>query len=76
MEITNENHANYLNFKDGENAIFINENNYQQKFEEFLESINNPIWEQIANAGRNHVLKNFTNDIAVKSLVELFKKII
>ena len=76
MEITNENHANYLNFKDGENAIFINENNYQQKFEEFLESTNNPIWEQIANAGSNHVLKNFTNDIAVKSLVELFKKII
>ena len=62
--------------KDGENAIFINENNYQQKFEEFLESTNNPIWEQIANAGSNHVLKNFTNDIAVKSLVELFKKII
>ena len=47
MEVTDKNHANYLNFKDGENAIFINERNYQQKFEEFLESSDNPICEQI-----------------------------
>ena len=76
MEVTDENHANYLNFKDGENAIFVNERNYQQKFEEFLESSDDPIWEQIANSGRNHALNNYNNDLAVKSLVNLFKKII
>ena len=76
MEVTDENHANYLNFKDGENAIFVNERNYQQKFEEFLESSDDPIWEQIANSGRNHVLNNYNNDLAVESLVNLFKKII
>ena len=76
MEVTDENHANYLNFEDGENAIFINERNYQQKFEEFLESSDDPIWEQIANSGRNHVLNNYNNDLAVESLVNLFKKII
>ena len=75
MEVTDENHANYLNFKDGENAIFVNERNYQQKFEEFLESSDDPIWEQIANSGRNHVLNNYNNDLAVESLVNLFKKI-
>ena len=75
MEVTDENHANYLNFKDGENAIFVNEKNYQQKFEEFLESSDDPIWEQIANSGRNHVLNNYNNDLAVESLVNLFKKI-
>ena len=76
MEVTDKNHANYLNFKDGENAIFVNERNYQQKFEEFLESSVDPIWEQIANSGRNHVLNNYNNDLAVESLVNLFKKII
>ena len=76
MEVTDKNHANYLNFKDGENAIFVNERNYQQKFEEFLESSDDPIWEQIANSGRNHVLNNYNNDLAVESLVNLFKKII
>ena len=76
MEVTDENHANYLNFKDGKSAIFVNERNYQQKFEEFLESSDDPIWEQIANSGRNHVLNNYNNDLAVESLVNLFKKII
>ena len=75
MEVTDENHANYLNFKDGKSAIFVNERNYQQKFEEFLESSDDPIWEQIANSGRNHVLNNYNNDLAVESLVNLFKKI-
>ena len=76
MEVTDENYAKYLNFKDGENAIFINEKNYQGKFEEFLESPDNPEWERIANSGREHVIKNFSNDVAVDSLVKLFKKIL
>jgi len=76
MEVTNQNHASFLNFIDGKNAIFINERNYEEKFKEFLESTDNPEWEQIANSGREHVLKNFGNDTAVKSLVELFKKIL
>ena len=55
---------------------FINEKNYQEKFEEFLESPDNPEWERIANSGREHVIKNFSNDVAVDSLVKLFKKIL
>ena len=59
-------------FQNKENAVFINEKNYEEKFKEFLESTDNPEWEQIANSGREHVLKNFSNDVAVNSLVELF----
>lgn len=76
MEITEKNHADILGFKDNETAIFINEKNYKQKFQEYLEDPNNPKWEQIANAGREYTMANLTNDKAVKSLVELMKELI
>lgn len=76
MEVTERNLAHTLNFQDGKSAIFINEKNYEKKFEEYLESPDDPIWEQIANSGREHVLQNFTNDHAVNSLVKLFQEVI
>ena len=76
MEITNENRGNYLGFIDGETAIFINQKNYKEKFQEFLDDSNNPKWEKIANSGRKFVLKNLNNDKAVESLVEIMKKLI
>lgn len=76
MEITEKNRADILGFKDNETAIFINEKNYKQKFQEYLEDSNNPKWEQIANAGREYTLTNLTNDKAVESLVELMKELI
>ena len=74
MEITKENRGNYLGFIDGETAIFINKKNYQEKFEEFLNDAKNPKWEKIANAGRDFAFKNFNNDRAVESLIEIFHK--
>ncbi len=76
MEITGKNNGEYLGFVDGESAIFINENNYKEKFEEYLSDVNNPKWEQIANAGRNHALTNLSNDKAVESLVDLIRKLL
>ncbi len=76
MEVTEKNRADILGFKDNETAIFINEKNYKQKFQEYLEDPNNPKWEQIANAGREYTLTNLTNDNAVESLVELMKELI
>ena len=32
MEVTENNNCKILGFKDGENAVFINEKNYQEKF--------------------------------------------
>lgn len=74
MEITENNYGSYLGFKDGENAIFINEKNYKSKFDSYLSDIENPKWEQIAKSGREYVMNNLTNDHAVNSLVDLMEK--
>jgi hypothetical protein len=76
MEVTKLNGCKYLGFKDGKTAIFINEKNYKEKFEEYINDVDNPKWEKIANAGREHVLKNLNSDIAVESLVELMNKVL
>ena len=76
MEVTEKNNAKILGFVDGENAIFINEHNYKQKFREFLADPENPKWEKIADAGRKYTLEHLNNDKAVESLVELMEEII
>ncbi len=76
MENSKKNDVSYMGFKDGETVIFINEKNYEDKFEEFLNDPDNPKWEKIANAGRQYVMNNLTNDNAVEKLVELMKKLL
>jgi len=76
MEITKKNKGNYLGFIDNETSIFIDENNYQEKFREFLSDQENPKWKKIANAGREHAITNFNNDKACESLVDLMKTLI
>ena len=76
MEITEKNDAKILGFKNNETAIFINEKNYKQKFEEYLADPDNSKWEEIANAGREYTMQNLTNDNAVESLVEIMKELI
>ena len=71
MEVTENNFAKTLGFEDDVNAIFINENNYQSKFEEYIKDTDNPKWERIANSGREFVMNNLTNDNATEKLVEL-----
>ena len=76
MEITEKNYAKTLGYKDGETAIFIDEKNYQEKFEQYLNDIENPKWEEIAYAGRKFALDNFTNDKGVESLIQLIKEFV
>ena len=76
MEITEKNHAQYLGFKNNENCIFINEKNYQNKFEEYLNDTENKKWEEIAKAGRDYVLNEVNNDKGVESLIELIEEFI
>ena len=75
MEITEKNNGAYTGFIDGKSAIFINENNFKEKFNEYLSDIENPKWGKIANEGRNHALTNLNNDQAVKSLVDLIREL-
>ena len=76
MEITKKNRGEFLGFIDGENSIFINEQNYKEKFSEYLDDVNNPKWERIANNGREYVLKNLNNDVAANSLIDLMEKLL
>jgi len=76
MENSKKNDVSYMGFKDGETVIFINEKNYKNKFEEFLNDPDNPKWEKIADAGRQYVMNNLTNDNAAEKLVELMKKLL
>ena len=76
MEVTEVNGCKYLGFEDGKTVIFINEKNYKEKFEEYIKDLDNPKWEKIANAGREHALRNLNNDIAVESLIDLMEKLI
>jgi len=76
MEVTKKNRGTHIGFEDDFSAIFINEKNYVEKFQEFLNDSDNPKWEKIAYNGRQHALKNFNNDTAVESLIELMNDLI
>ena len=76
MEITELNKGEYLGFRDGENAIFINEQNYKEKFQEYLSDRNNAKWIKIAEKGKAFAMQKFSNDEAVKQLVKLFSDIL
>ena len=74
MEITEKNHGRYLGFKNNENSIFIDENNYQRKFEEYLNDPDNIKWSEIANAGKDYALNEANNDKGVESLIQLIEE--
>ena len=71
MEITKKNRGEYLGYIDGETCIFINEDNYQERFKEYLNDIDNPKWEKIATEGRKFTLENLNNKKAVNDLIEI-----
>ena len=75
MEITKKNRGQFLGYEDGKHAIFINEENYKEKFQEYLDDTENSRWKKIAEAGRDYTIKNFNNDAAVSSLVKLIKSL-
>ena len=73
MEITEKNKGKFLGYEDNKTCIMINNDNYQEKFLAFLSDPQNSKWEEIANAGKEYALKNFANDVAAESLIELMK---
>ncbi len=76
MEITEKNNGKYLGYKDNETAIFINEKNFKNKFEDYLSDPKNPKWEEIANAGKNYTISELNNDKAVESLIQIMDELI
>ena len=75
MESTERNHGvSHLGFENGKNAVFINESNYLEKFQEYLDSQDDPKWKKIAQEGRRHALENLSNDKGVEKLVHIMRK--
>ncbi len=73
LEVNEKNNADSFGFKDQENAVFINEKNYKEKFQEYLENVEDSKWGKIAENGRKFVIDNLNNDKAVESLVDLMR---
>tara|TARA_B110001454_G_scaffold187236_1_gene184510 strand:- start:129 stop:1109 length:981 start_codon:yes stop_codon:yes gene_type:complete len=76
LEVNEKNNADFVGFKDNENAIFINAENYKEKFQEYLENVEDTKWRNITEKGRKFVIDNLNNDKAVESLVELMQRAI
>lgn len=76
LEVNEKNKADFVGFKNNENAVFINEKNYKEKFQEYLENVEDTKWRNIAEKGRKFVIDNLNNDKAVESLVELMQRAI
>jgi len=77
MEITEKNYGKEIvEFEDGKSAIFINKDNYKEKFEEYLSDYDNPKWEKIAENGRKVALEEYNNDKGIESLVNLMKELL
>jgi hypothetical protein len=76
LEVNEKNNADFVGFKNNENAIFINEENYKEKFQEYLENVEDTKWRNITEKGRKFVIDNLNNDKAVESLVELMQRAI
>ena len=67
---------NLINNRISYGHFIINENNYRDKFEEFISEPDNPKWEKISNAGRKFVMEEMNNDKAVESLLVLMRKLL
>ena len=77
MEMTDFNQGEkILEYVDGESAIFIDIDNYKEKFNEYLSDFDNPKWQKIASEGRKIAMNNYNNDKAICSLVDLMKTLI
>ena len=74
MEITKYNYGDYMGFCDGVNCVTIDEHNYREKFEKFLDNPDSYVG--IADMGRKHALENFSNDVAADRLVSLIREFV
>ena len=76
MEVTDQNQAITLGYEDGKTAVFIDESNYQDRFQEYLDDPGDPKWRRIADAGRTYTMNNLTNDTAADKLYSLMRAVL
>ncbi len=74
MGINNMNGVEELGFVDGESCIYVTTKNYQQKFDEYLGTVDDPRWERIAAAGKRHVEETWSNEAQVNKFIDVLEK--
>ncbi len=76
MEVNEQNGCDELLYRDGESAIFINEQNYRERFAEYISDHQNPKWQAIAAAGYQCTLDNYEQGKEINRLADLIESII
>lgn len=76
MEVNGINGAESLGYIDGETAIFIDDNNYIEKFNEYLQSFNDRKWQDIANNAHDFVMQNYQVSHGVQRLLKYIEEIL
>ncbi len=72
MEDDGKNGLETLGFTDGIDAVFITKENYKEKINEYINSVNDPKWKEIADKGRIRAL-SFTGSAGINNLIEWIK---
>ena len=67
-------YSSYNEILNCKSVIFIGEPNYKERFQEYLDSLDDLRWERIALDGRRHVFENLSNDKGVEMLVGVIRK--
>ena len=74
IEVTEDNGCGLIGYQDGKTAVFITPQTASDKIDEFLADADNPRWQQIATAGREFVLNNYTHMNCAARLVEHIRR--
>lgn len=69
-EVTQFNQIEEMGFEDMVNCVYINDVNYRQRFKEYMDTVDDPKWKKIADAGRNLVMERYTNEGQVAEFVK------
>lgn len=75
-EVTEKNQISDMGFIDGVNCVYIDKNNYEDRFQEFVEDFNNPKWKRIAETGHKLVKNTYNNRKQVREFVQALESMV
>ncbi len=75
-EVTEKNQIREMGFIDEVNCIYIDNDNYADRFKEYMNTVDDPKWKRIADAGRKLVKNTYNNEKEVKRFVKLIETLL
>lgn len=74
MGANDTNGVEELGFVDGESCVYVTTENYRQKFDEYLDTVDDPRWERIAAAGKRHAEETWSSEPQMNKLIDLLER--